>query len=172
MASLFLIRHDEPELKGVFLGQLDSPLSEAGKAHASTALSKLEVAITWHSTLLRATETAAYVRSRQRVALHDLREIDYGAWTGKTWAAIESEWKELAGRKSADWLNVAAPGGESWADFLKRVGSAWDKIRRGPFPAAVVAHQAVNAALSSLIANRDPLTFEQQYGEVIRVEYD
>ena len=172
MASLFLIRHGEPELKGVFLGQLDSPLSEAGRAQVSTALSKVEVEITWHSTLLRATQTAAYVRSLQRVALADLREIDYGVWTGKTWAAIEAEWKDIAQRKSADWLNVSAPGGESWTDFIKRVGSAWDRIRRGPFPAAVIAHQAVNAALANLIVNRDPLTFEQHFGEVIRVEYD
>ncbi|MDQ6704409.1 MAG: histidine phosphatase family protein, partial [Acidobacteriota bacterium] len=74
-------------------------------------------------------------------------------------------------RKAADWLGVAAPGGESWQELLKRIETVWRAVRTGPEPAAVVAHQAVNAALANLIEGRDPLRFEQQYGEVTVMTY-
>ncbi len=172
MATLFLIRHGEPELRGVFLGQLDSPLSAAGREHVARNLSEIHAAVTWHSTLLRACQTAESVHSPQRIGLPDLREIDYGAWTGKTWSDIQAQWPEIARQKSADWLHVPPPGGERWPDFQARIDRAWQFIRRGPSPPAIVAHQAVNAALYHLICNGDPLVFRQHYGEMIRVEYD
>lgn len=172
MATLLLIRHDEPELTGVFLGQRDSPLSTVGHDHAAKALAGIAVAITWSSPLSRASQTAAYVRSPARRELPGLREIGYGDWTAKSWADIEAEWPDLARRKSADWLRIAPPGGETWVEFLQRVSQAWTLIREGPQPAAVVAHLGVNSVLAHLIDGRDPLAFTQKYGEVIRVEYD
>jgi broad specificity phosphatase PhoE len=172
MATILLIRHCEPEVRGVLLGQLDSALSAAGQEHAEAALSGIEVAATWCSPLLRARETAQHIRCGKHIVLDGLREISCGEWTGKTWAAIEAGWGEMARRKSADWLGVTAPGGESWPDFMNRLAEAWATIRNGPMPAAVVAHQGVNAGLANLMDGRDPLAFAQQYGEVIRVEYD
>jgi broad specificity phosphatase PhoE len=172
MATLFLIRHGEPEVTGIFLGQLDVPLAAAGWAQMASALGGIAVAVAWCSPLRRARETAEAVRAEELRVVADLREIDQGEWTGKRWAEIEAGWSELAQRKSADWLGVAAPGGESWTDFLERVGAVWQLIRRGPRPAAVIAHQGVNAALAHLIDGRDPLAFAQQYGEVTSVEYD
>jgi broad specificity phosphatase PhoE len=78
----------------------------------------------------------------------------------------------MARAKTVDWLGVAAPGGETWAQLLQRVSRALDHLKSGPQPAAVVAHQAVNAALAFLAAGVDPLLFHQAYGEVTRVEYD
>jgi broad specificity phosphatase PhoE len=110
--------------------------------------------------------------ARQVVAVPGLREIDHGEWTGRTWTEIEVKWADLAMRKSADWLGVTAPGGEEWTTFLDRVRAAWQGIREGPPDSAVVAHQGVNAALAHLIDGRDPLAYTQEYGEVIRLEYD
>ena len=172
MPALFLIRHAEPTLQGVFLGQLDPPLSPAGREHAAVALVEIEVLITYSSPLQRARETAGFLTSPQVIELPGLREIDYGAWTGKTWSEIETNWADLAVRKSTDWFNVPTPGGEEWAVFTDRVRTSWQLIRAGPSPAAVVAHQAVNSVLAHLIRGQDPLEFVQQYGEVIRVEYD
>lgn len=172
MPSIYLIRHDEPETKGVLLGQMDPSLSAAGREHAAHALGEIHVPIAWTSPLRRAKDTAAFLHAAQMVELADLREIDHGDWTGRTWTEIEQEWTALASRKSADWLGIAAPGGEEWIAFLDRVRAAWQVIRRGPPDSAVVAHQAVNAALAHLIDGRDPLAFEQGYGEVIHVKYD
>jgi probable phosphoglycerate mutase len=130
------------------------------------------VQIVWSSPLRRARETAEFVQARSMVEIPELREIDHGEWTGKTWAEIEAGWPELAARKSADWLGVPAPGGETWPDFLKRVRDAWKIIRAGPASAAVVGHQGVNAALMYLLKGCNPLEFAQGYGEVIKIDYD
>ncbi len=171
MASLFLIRHAEPELTGVMLGQMDPPLSAAGRACAA-ALCEIRVEVAWTSPLRRARETAERLTAARVVEIPGLREIDHGQWTGKAWAQIEAEWPALASRKSSDWLGVAAPGGETWDDFLDRVRRAWSIIRTGPTSAAVIGHQGSNAALRYLIDGSDPLQFAQGYGEVIRIEYD
>ena len=172
MAVLYLIRHGEPEIQGVFLGRLDPPLSAVGYEHVSRVMSDIEVKVAYSSPLRRARETARYLRSPRILEVNNLREIDYGKWTGKTWAEVEADWSELAARKCTDWLGVSAPEGESWSDVLDRIRPVWETICRGETPAAVVAHQGVNAALATLIDGRNPLEFNQQYGEVIRVEYD
>jgi broad specificity phosphatase PhoE len=171
MPTLYLIRHGQPDVTGVLLGQMDPPLSPAGR-DAAAALCAVRVAAVWTSPLCRARETATFIPASSLTELAELKEIGQGEWTGKRWSEIEATWPDLALRKASDWLGIAAPGGESWACFLARVEQAWKIVRAGPSPAAVVAHHGVNAALLYLIQGRDPLTFTQQYGEVIEVEYD
>ena len=172
MASLYVIRHGEPEVSGVLLGQLDPPLSASGKLAAATRLTGIRVEAVWSSPLRRAKETAALIDCRRLVEVAELKELDQGEWTGKTWAEVEAGWPGLAARKLDDWLGIAAPGGEAWDAFVGRVRKGWEMIRSGPFPAAVIAHQGVNAALLYLIAGRNPIEFTQGYGEVIELEYD
>jgi alpha-ribazole phosphatase len=171
MATLFLIRHAEPMVNGTFLGQQDPSLSVAGHVQARQALSKLEVRVAYVSPLRRARETASYLHSAQLVVVEELQEIDFGEWTGKTWQQIQTGWPTLAREKTENWLQTVPPGGESWADLMHRVQSAWLQIRRGPSPSAVVAHGGVNAALASIIDGRSLLSFNQAYAEVIRLEY-
>ena len=171
MATLLLIRHCEPNPGGVLLGQVDSPLSAGGREHAASAFTGIEVEMTWCSPLRRAIETAAHVRSARRATLSGLREIDHGEWSGRTWAEIEAGWPDLALRKLEDWTGIDAPAGESWTAFTDRVAAAWGAIRNGPKPAAVVAHQGVNAVLAALVTGANPMQFTQGYGEVIGLEY-
>jgi broad specificity phosphatase PhoE len=172
MASFFLIRHGRPSITGVMLGQSDPPLSPAGRAQAAEALAGLQVKIIWTSPLRRARETADLIPGAPVHELSQLREIDQGEWTGKTWTEIEANWPDLAAQKQSDWFGLPTPGGETWTDFLARIQTAWTIIRQGPLPAAIVAHQGVNAALMHLIAGKDPLEFNQQYSEVIKLDYD
>jgi alpha-ribazole phosphatase len=172
MASLYLIRHCEPEVSGVLLGQLDPPLSASGRQAAATVLTGIRVEVAWSSPLRRARETAGLIDCHRLVELDDLKELDQGEWTGKAWSEVEAGWPDLAARKLDDWLGIAPPGGEAWDAFVARVRQGWDIIRSGAFPAAVIAHQGVNAALLYLIAGRNPIEFAQGYGEVIELEYD
>jgi broad specificity phosphatase PhoE len=149
---------------------MDPPLSAPGHSQAKAALADLNVTVTYTSPLQRARQTAGYISSK-RIEVTNLRELHYGDWTGKTWAEVESHWPDLAQQKSADWLNITPPNGETWPELTERIAAVWTTIRAGPEPCAVVAHQAVNAALASLITQTDPLQFTQQYGEVIRIEY-
>lgn len=150
MPGLFVVRHCEPALTGVLLGQCDPPLGEAGRAQAA-ALRFPKLAIIYSSPLRRALETAqAIARGAPVEIIDDLREITYGLWDGRVWAEIEAADPELAARKLADWRGVTPPGGETWKHFSARVMRAFDRIHAGPRPAAVVAHAAVNQLITEV----------------------
>jgi broad specificity phosphatase PhoE len=164
MPSLFLVRHAEPVITGVLLGSLDPPLSPAGRAHAATLLSHVSLAIVYSSPQRRAIETAQlFARGAPVEILEDLREISHGDWDGLTWSEIEARDPELAARKLADWQGVTAPRGEPWHAFSERTGRAFERIRRGPRPAAIVAHAAVNQLLGNV---------DQSYGDVHELDLD
>ena len=158
MPQLFLVRHAEPSLTGTLLGQSDPPLSDRGRTGASTVLRGIRLVRVYTSPLRRAAETAVLIaRGAPVEVLEDLREISYGAWDGKTWAEIESIDPELARRKLLDWRGVTPPDAEPWDGFVIRVRRAFERIRSGPRPAAIVAHAAVIQVLGNV---------DQDYGGV------
>ena len=158
MPSLFLVRHAEPAITGVLLGSLDPPLSDAGRKQADTLLHDVALAMVYSSPLLRALETAQSIAHGAPIeVLDDLREISHGDWDGLTWSEIEARDPDLAARKLADWHGVTAPRGEPWHEFAARVARAFERVRGGPRPAAIVAHAAVNQLLGNV---------DQAYGDV------
>jgi alpha-ribazole phosphatase len=167
MRKLFVVRHGEPAVRGVLLGQSNPRLSREGRAAASAL--KLPVRVIYSSPLRRALETAERMGHRIHV-LQDLSEVSYGSWDGKRWDEIEREHPEAARLKELDWTSVTPDGGETWHAFVTRVDRALDVIRRGPLPAAVVAHAAVNAQIASRLTGADPFAFQQDYCGVL--EYD
>ena len=60
IGHIYLIRHAQPTLPGVFLGRTDSPLSAAGHAEAGRDLSHLRPSAVYSSPLSRAVESAQY----------------------------------------------------------------------------------------------------------------
>ena len=171
MPRLYLVRHAEPQATGLLLGWADPPLSPAGREQARRELAALRASVIYSSPLRRALETAQCIPGSLTVkVLQELKEISYGSWDGRSWAAIEAEAGEWAGRKTQDWVAMTPPGGESWPSFCQRIGRALRRIRDGPFPAVVVAHAAVNAELAHQIAGVNPLEFVQHYCGVF--EYD
>jgi probable phosphoglycerate mutase len=162
--KLYLVRHAEPVVTGVFLGSRNNvPL----KAPPPPFGFKVEVV--YVSPLQRARQTAAVIDAPQ-VVVDDLREIDFGEWGGLSWAEIEHRWPEIAAQKSRNWFVTTPPGGEVWESFTSRVRAALDVIRKDPRPKAIVAHGAVNAVIGGTLGGVDPLHFKQTYGEV--TEFD
>ena len=89
MPQLFLVRHAEPQLTGTFLGHVDSPLSDAGRAHAQTLLENVSLSIVYTSPLLRALQTAEILARGAKIEIiDDLRDITFGRWDGRTWADV------------------------------------------------------------------------------------
>lgn len=169
MPRLYLVRHAEPQITGVLLGRSNPPLSPRGREQARQLT--LDVRRIWVSSLTRARETASLLRSdAEIVPVPELDEISYGDWDGKRWDEIGQFDPELARCKLEDWTGVAPPGGESWRDFTARIEVAWARIKDGPYPAAVIAHEGVNAVLASLIDAVDPLTYLQGYLEIHEFE--
>ena len=148
--KLHLIRHGltEANLKGIYAGSgTDLPLAEEGVRQ----LEQLRASFTYPSVplvlvspLKRARQTADILFPGVRqIGIEDLREIDLGAFEGKTAAELQNDEAYLA------WMDPARrqtpPGGESGDAFARRAGEVLQKlceflIRSGTPEAAVVTH--------------------------------
>jgi len=171
MRTLYLIRHACPAVEGVLLGQSDPPLSDQGRKDAHRSFNGFEVKRVYSSPLRRALETAAFLCSPSDVTVLDgLSEISLGAWDGKCWEEVQRADPALANRKSEDWFGVTPPDGESWTAFSTRVLKALERVRRGPMPAAIVAHWAVNSVIAASLLGSSPIQFQQAYCEVIELD--
>jgi broad specificity phosphatase PhoE len=159
--TLVLTRHgltdrSDPEQH---LGQgIDIGLSVAGRAQAAALGGRIageHFDRILGSPLRRAMETAATV-ARRRPVEPDARlmEMDYGAWEGLTYNAIDAADAPYRARWVADPASVACPGGESGADVAVRARSfladmlAWAAERPGDDPVVLaVAHSTLNRVL-------------------------
>lgn len=128
MLTLVLTRHGltDRSIPEQHLGQrIDISISEAGRRQAQALARRLapvrfDRVIT--SPLFRARETAELLaRGTPLEADPRLREMDYGAWEGRTYEEIEAA--DAAFRR--DWElapdRLACPGGESGNDVAERV---------------------------------------------------
>jgi probable phosphoglycerate mutase len=134
--TTLLLRHGETPLSTErrFAGRGDIPLTEEGLRQAAAAADRLaarggiDVIVT--SPLHRARQTAdAVARATGAPLLADdgLIETDFGKWEGMTIAEASQRWPDQvsAWMRSVD---VAPPGGESFADVISRVNAALDRL--------------------------------------------
>jgi broad specificity phosphatase PhoE len=162
MLTLVLTRHGltDRSIPEQHLGQkIDISLNDAGRRQADAlrrhlAGVKFDRVIT--SSLFRARETTEIVVGRGAKFEVDprLREMDYGAWEGRTYAELD----EFDGANRRAWLDhpdeLRCPGGESGNDVAQRVESfladlledhrAW--MARTSFRAATAAGGPASAA--------------------------
>lgn len=75
-----------------------------------------------------------------------LHELDFGAWEGRPWSAID---RAESDAWAADPMRVAPPGGETFAALLDRVAAA---LAETPPGAVVVTHAGVIRAARVLLA--------------------
>jgi probable phosphoglycerate mutase len=133
--SLLLLRHGETEhtaQRRFSGGSSDPALSATGLDQARRCAERFGerggIDAIVASPLRRAQQTAAVVAQRLGVSVEtepDLRECDFGAWDGLTFAAVQAGWAA----ELSDWLaqpSRAAPGGESLSQVARRV----DAVRR------------------------------------------
>jgi len=129
--DLILARHGSVEAPaGLCLGHTDAPLSAEG----FTATQRL--AASWDgaaprflfaSDLKRAQQSAQVFAARfaiEPLADARLREVDLGAWDGKRWDEIATSDATRFRHWTENWVIQEAPGGESFADLIRRTG-AW-----------------------------------------------
>lgn len=126
-ATILLVRHAaHAQLGRVLTGRGgDVPLSPAGHAQAQTlaerlAAGRLDAVHT--SPVRRARETARAIAGVSGIAetlAPGLDEIDFGAWTGKSYADLSAdpEWQEWNTRRAQG----SAPGGETMRGVQHRV---------------------------------------------------
>ncbi|MBS2015336.1 MAG: histidine phosphatase family protein [Deltaproteobacteria bacterium] len=149
MPILYLVRHGETEdnARLVFQGQSGKGLNRRGRAQAERLAARMKRArpsAIVSSDLERAVETAAFVGEACGIVPTsdpELREVDVGAWTGRSHdeiaAAFPEEW--------AAWssgLDVRRGGGETYAELAARIERAVLRIAStaGRDPVVIVSH--------------------------------
>ncbi|WP_411105836.1 bifunctional RNase H/acid phosphatase [Streptomyces sp. cmx-4-9] len=138
-ATFVLLRHGEtaltPQKRFSGSGGSDPELSAAGRRQAAAVAEALAargtVQAVVSSPLRRCRETARAVADRLglEVTVEDgLREVDFGAWEGLTFAEVQERHPE----DLQAWLDstAAAPtgGGESFADATRRISATRDRL--------------------------------------------
>ncbi|MFC5664363.1 bifunctional RNase H/acid phosphatase [Kitasatospora misakiensis] len=137
--TFVLLRHGEthltPEKRFSGSGGTDPELSEKGRWQAERAAEALaargSIQAVVASPMLRTRQTAETVAARLGLDVRyeeGLREVDFGAWEGLTFAEVQERHPE----DLTAWLGSAkarpSGGGESFATLTHRVGVARDKI--------------------------------------------
>ncbi|HJR16861.1 MAG TPA: histidine phosphatase family protein [Gemmatimonadales bacterium] len=134
MTTFLLIRHAhcDPVGRAIAGRSAGVHLSRKGQAEAETLgerLSGLAISAIYSSPLERALETAAPIAERQRLRVRTapgLLEIDFGEWTGRSLAELDSlaEWKAFNRSRNSTRI----PGGESTAEVLARSVGELDRL--------------------------------------------
>ncbi len=130
MLELWLVRHGVTDwnLAERIQGWADPPLNAAGRAQAARLaprLAGLDFDQVVASDLDRARATAALALPGAEVTLDPrLRELDYGAFDGASWADLATgPLAEAATHWRADRQRRRTPGGESYDDLAARIAA-------------------------------------------------
>ncbi len=136
MPRLLLVRHGltEYNTERRFLGHANVALNEAGRRQARRLRDHLlteKIDAAYSSDLLRAMETAEIVLEGRGVDITpcaELRECDYGACEGLTFAEISERYPEVARRCVSFTMELEFPGGEAFTDFYSRTGQFLQRL--------------------------------------------
>lgn len=160
---LILVRHGEVEEKyhRIFGGRIDMNLSARGYEQAAALAGYLRckpIEAVYASPMKRVQQTLApYARQGSPGAqiLPDLREVDFGDWTGHNWEAIQTHF----GLNAYDWLELLEqdriPNAESARAYRSRVEACARQIV-GNHPGQLVAvfcHGGIVRMLLSILLN-------------------
>jgi len=181
--NLFLVRHAEVEerYQRVFGGRIDMNLSPHGHTQAE-ALSKyihqLNPAAIYASPMKRVQQTLApFLQNHAPLPtiLADLREVDFGDWTGLAWEDV----REKFGISAFEWLDQLArnaiPNAEEISGYRARVESCVRQIiREGSGKNVLVAcHGGVIRMVLAILLELSLPTmaaFEIDYASVTHLE--
>ena len=181
---LYFIRHGEVEERyhRIFGGsRIDMALSALGHLHAQALadwFGESPLDAVYMSPMQRVRQTASPLLEAKRlqpVVLEDLREVDFGDWTGYGWQEIQSRFGVVA----YDWLetldNGGIPNGETAACLKARVRPCLQRVvDENPHRSvAVVCHGGIVRVMLALLLEM-PLAhmahFNIDYGSVTMVE--
>lgn len=136
MTTVLLIRHAEASVAAnTIAGRLPGiRLSSTGRKQAdvlAAQLAKLPIRAIYHSPLERAQETAEAIAQRlslRALPVNGFNELDYGAWTARTYSELsdDPEWARFNKVRSLAQI----PGGESILEVEARAMSEMERFHR------------------------------------------
>ena len=184
ISTLRLIRHAEVEARyqGVFGGTIDMGLSPRGNEQAAmlaTYLHRKPTEAIYASPMKRVQQTLAPVLQLnglpRPILMPDLHEVDFGDWTGLTFAEVQTRF----GVRASSWLDQLFHGqianAESAPAYRARIASCLQEIlqRHPGQPVAVFCHGGVIRQMIAILLDL-PLSktaaFEIAYASLTEVE--
>ncbi len=140
MKTVIMVRHGQSEtnVRKVFTGQLNAPLTEAGRQQANLMaqyLDKFRVEKIYVSSLERAVETAQAIAQRQNCPMekrNELMEINSGLWQGLTFAEIAEKYPQTYEVWRTDIGKATPDGGETCKQLYDRVTAFLEKVLTEP----------------------------------------
>lgn len=142
-----LLRHGPTEWndEGRIQGQIDMPLSEAGrrKMAALRPPQGFETVRAYISPLVRARETAELLGLRDATVDARLSEHFWGAWEGMTREEILARDGADAFERAGRGIDFTPKDGESTRDLLARVRAFLSDLGRERTDAVAVAHRGI-----------------------------
>lgn len=136
-----------------YCGAADEPLCAEGIAELACLTEFFPAEIVFASPMKRAVSTAELCfPNTQKIIVNDFREMNFGAFEGRTAAEMEND------EEYTKWVNSfcedVCPNGESVGTFSKRTCAAFENIvcRSNAENAAVVAHGGTIMAIFSQFA--------------------
>lgn len=174
--EIILIRHTSVDVPaGICYGQTDVPLKPTFEQEATATRKNLEKYLPFDhiytSPLSRCVRLADYCGYPDAEQDFRIMEINFGAWEMKPFDSNDDprlqEWY-------ADYLNVAATGGESFAMQYRRVSRFLDELKQQPYKkVAIFAHGGVLICAkiyAGLIKPEEAFSALTPYGGIIRIE--
>ena len=154
---IYLVRHGEIRREDDlprYVGQVDVPLSEAGRRQARELARRFRPAglgAIACSDLSRSVETARIIGEAvglEAAPRRDLREVSLGDWEGAALREIEQRYPELYRARGEDFAGFHPPGGESFSECSDRVVRVFHEIVRTTVgEVLIVGHASVNRLL-------------------------
>jgi alpha-ribazole phosphatase len=153
--DLVLIRHPEVAVEaGVCYGQTDVRLLRDVRESADALTARMQALNVpacvdgWRASPLRRCASLAHALAPDLTAHLDARlaEMNFGEWEGRAWDAID---RALIDAWAADIEHARPHGGESLAQFARRIAAWLDETCAGEEPVHVVAHAGVMRVLAA-----------------------
>ena len=140
MKTIIMVRHGQSEsnVKKTFTGQLNAPLTEAGREQArrmAQYLDKYRIDKIYVSSLERAVETAQPIALRQNCPVEkrdELMEINSGLWQGLTFTEIAEKYPQTYEVWRSDIGKATPDGGETCEELYSRVTAFFKKVLEEP----------------------------------------
>lgn len=174
--EIILIRHTSVNVPpGVCYGQTDVPLKPTFEQEAAVTAHNLEAYLpfdhVYTSPLTRCVRLATYCGYPDAECDKRLMELNFGSWEMKPFDHNDDprlkEWY-------ADYLNVAATGGESFAMQYRRVSEFLEELKRKPYRrVAIFAHGGVLICAqiyAGILKPEEAFGALTPYGGIIKIE--
>lgn len=175
--NLYLLRHTQTAVPaGICYGQSDVPLADSFFMEREAIRKTLEDVSfdkIFSSPLSRCKTLAEFIAASIPIEYDSrLMELNFGFWEKKDWNEISrtchaQQWFD-------NYVDMACPGGESYAQLLSRVGSFIDGLREKKYTnVLIVTHGGVIRSMNSILNDIQPhkaFELEVAYGSILKLE--